>query len=220
MASIRFVGEFFLKRTMYGFSTKRGRGKDEVQSVQWILAVDTQTWIYLFWIHFEKPSGSRYFFFSIGQDLLVFWEALTTSIWIDCDGGLYPNSGRYSSGQPPLFLMIWLFQASFSLKRLTVGWCIVSFDAYEALLKWFECISLTRGRVFDPDLTLFIYLLWKAMMTDHAEWRRVLVKVYVVEQEQKEAVRGITREFFFFHVIPWMVRIKTCFLVCESIWYF
>ena len=48
---------------MYGFSTKRGKGKDEVQSIQWILAVDTQTWIYLFWMHLEKPSGSRYFFF-------------------------------------------------------------------------------------------------------------------------------------------------------------
>ena len=31
----------------------------------------------------------------------------------------------------------------------------MSFDAYEALLKWFECISLTRGRVLDPDLALF-----------------------------------------------------------------
>ncbi|EIE91962.1 hypothetical protein RO3G_16673 [Rhizopus delemar RA 99-880] len=42
-----------------------------------------------------------------------------------------------------------------SMKRLTVGGCIVSFDAYEVLLRWLECISFTRERALDPNLILF-----------------------------------------------------------------
>lgn len=103
-----------------------------------------------------------------------------------------------------------------SMKWLTVGGCILSLDAYEVLLQWLECISLTKERALDPNLTLFHPSAFKGH-----EDRACKVKTCADESvpcwtRAKGGCSGYhSRVFCLCH--PLDERVKTCLLICESI---
>lgn len=118
-----------------------------------------------------------------------------------------------SLSQLSLFLTAWLFQASPPWN----GWLLVDVLCPLMLMRfycdgWNASASLGKGHLIQTSSS-FIHLLWKAMRTEHAKWRRMLVKVYLVEQEQKEAVTGITLGFFFVPSFGW-----TCQDMPSDLW--